>query len=113
MNEMHIAFHWSSSIGKPRMTPVSVVKTTNHTRFADESYEVCRLGHHLGIVHFYRNEPTRVPNYRIGPVCAGVHSCNSWLTSNIAKRAITNTQRRIVWIENIKTVLLFLNTCMT
>ena len=66
------AFHWLPSIGKPCMTLVSFVKSMesynvllvtinwqtlhdssilyqhwNLPRFADESYEVCRLGHHL------------------------------------------------------------------
>ena len=34
------AFHWSQSISKPRMTPVSFGKTT-------ESYKVCRPDHYL------------------------------------------------------------------
>ena len=56
-----------TSLGKPRMTPVSFVETKvsydilsvtinvtpvssikNHTRFADETYNVCQLGHDLG-----------------------------------------------------------------
>ena len=36
LDQFFLAFHWSPSIGKPRMTPGSSVKTT-------ESYEVCRL----------------------------------------------------------------------
>ena len=61
------AFHWSPSIAKPRMTPVSFVKSTessvkaarNHTRDADESYlpQQCRM--------------------------RSVHSCNSWFYCNI------------------------------
>ena len=41
------AFHWSPSIGKTRVTMVSV-KTTESYEVADESYEVGRLGHHFG-----------------------------------------------------------------
>ena len=66
------AFHWLPSIGKPCMTLVSFINMESYKillvtinrqtlhdssilyqhwnlpRFADESYEVCRLGHYLG-----------------------------------------------------------------
>ena len=40
----------SPSIGKPRMTPYPPSQQRIHMRFADESYEVCRLGHHLSSI---------------------------------------------------------------
>ena len=89
--QLFSAFHWSPSIGKPRMTPVSFVKTP-------ESYEVSlvtinrqtsydsgilrqdygiirrlptnNMSHHLGstVTGTDRNGGS---NYRIGPDCAG------------------------------------------
>ena len=51
------------------MTPVSFVKTTELYVKTAESYEVCRLGHHMDSTFTgnYQNEP----NNRIGPDCAG------------------------------------------
>ena len=48
------ALHWSPSVGKPCMSPVSFVKTT-------ESYKICQ--------RVIRTE-TGGPYYRIGPDCA-------------------------------------------
>ena len=44
------------------MTPVSFVKTT-------ESYEVCRLGHHMDST--FTGKDQNGPNNVIGPDCAG------------------------------------------
>ena len=44
------------------MTPVSFVKTT-------ESYEVCRLGHHMDSISTGKDQ--NGPYNRIGPDCAG------------------------------------------
>ena len=58
------------------ITPISSGKTTklpiNHTKFANESYDVCRCG------HIYRNGPKRAGlNTASDKLC--VHSCNGWL----------------------------------
>ena len=119
------AFHWSQCIGKPRMTPVSFVKTTrqrqrhifsqysrppahytkhfinchirnhtrfhwspsvpsglrNHTRFADGSYEVCRLGHHLGVVHLPEWTETGCPIIASGQTLRAMHSVNNTISA--------------------------------
>ena len=75
------AFHWSPSVSKPRMTPVSFVKTTgqprmrlrNHTMVADKSYEICRLGHHLGCT-FTENLPQRA-GLIAASECAAIAGC--------------------------------------
>ena len=66
---------WSPLIGTPRMSPVYF---GNRKRFADGSYEVCRLGRHLGstfggrTVHscgFDLNDLERFLLKTAGPIC--------------------------------------------
>ena len=57
--QIHMMFHWSPSVGKPHMTPVPFIKPTES--FADECYEVCWFGHHVGSTF----SETDGPNYRI------------------------------------------------
>ena len=88
--QFFFAFHWSPLIDKPGMTLISFVKTTksykvslvtinrqssydpslrlwDHTRSADESYEDCQLGRHLGSAF----TGTGKPNHHIEPDCVG------------------------------------------
>ena len=51
------------------MTPVSFVKTTESSVKTIESYEVCRLGHHMD--NTFTGKGQNGPNNRIGPDCAG------------------------------------------
>ena len=60
-------------IGKPHMTPMPFFRLQNRTRFADESYKVCRLDHQLGSIFLEWNK-TGGPNYGLGPDCAGLVS---------------------------------------
>ena len=52
------------------MIPVFYVKNTESYEVADGSYEICRLGQHLGS-KFTERTDTGGPNYRIGPDCVG------------------------------------------
>ena len=76
-------FHGSPSIGKPRMTPVSFVKTT-------ESFEFCRLGHYLGST--FAGTDQNGPNYDIEQTVRAMHSCNSWLESAFNFQPFPNRQ---------------------
>ena len=49
------------------MTPVSFVKTTESNVKTTESYEVCRLGHHMDST--FTGKDKNGPNNRIGPDC--------------------------------------------
>ena len=79
--ENHTRVHWSPSIGIPRMTSVSLFKSTESNVRTTESYEVFRLGHHLDST--VTGTEQNGPNYRIGPDTSygtrprAVHSCNS------------------------------------
>ena len=98
------AFHWSPSIGKPHMTPVFFVKTTNHTRFhwsvviinRKTSYESGIFRQDYGIIRGLPMNHTRLPIWvvqlpewtkRAGlmtesdQAVRAVRSCNSWLKS--------------------------------
>ena len=85
------AFHWSPSIGKPRMTPVSFVKTMESYEVSfvtinrQTSYDSRILRQDYGLIqrlltnnmsHYRGSTVTGTdrnggPNYRIGPDCAG------------------------------------------
>ena len=92
-NIWFLCFHWSPSIGKSRMTPVSFVKTTESNdvsfvtiRFVKtaESYEVCRwLIRGLPseyMSNIYRNVPKRVGLITASvQTVRAVHNCNSSL----------------------------------
>ena len=54
------------------MTPVFFVKTTESYAKTTESYEACRLGHHMDST--FTGKDRNGPNNRIGPDCAAVHS---------------------------------------
>ena len=51
------------------MTPVSFVKTTESYVKNMESYEICRLGHHMD--NTFTGKDQNGPYNRIGPDCAG------------------------------------------
>ena len=51
------------------MTPVFFVKATESYVKTTESYEVCRLGHHMDIT--FTEKDQNGPNNRIGSDCAG------------------------------------------
>ena len=84
-------FHWSTSVGKPHMTPVSFVNTTKlyevsvgKPRMAPVSFvkttkqvEVCQMNHTkcadwvtIREVHWPEQTETGRPNYHIEPDCA-------------------------------------------
>ena len=84
------AFYWPNSIGRPIfcqdygviqsfigqrqtgnlvMTMVFLVKTTESYVGTTESYEVCRLGHHMD--NTFTGKDQNRPNCRIGPDSAG------------------------------------------
>ena len=64
---------WLLSIGKPRMTAVSFIKTT-------ESYEICRLGYYLGST-FNGTDRTGGLITVSDQTKRAMHSSNSWLIS--------------------------------
>ena len=97
------AFHWSTSINKSRTTLVSFIKIMesftgrhqstylvwlmypssrllDHTRFANESYKVRWLGHHLGIPlsGMDRNGWTYIITTS-DQIVQALRSCNTWL----------------------------------
>ena len=79
------AFLRSTSIGKPRMTPVSSVETM-------ETYEVCRLGHPK-VVHLpERNEMGSLIT-ALGQTLRAVHSSNNWLHCFRITTTFTNVSR--------------------
>ena len=69
--------HWSPTIGKLRMTPLSFVKTMESYVKTKEPYKVSQLGHHVGSAFAGQDLITASEqNVR------AVNNCNSWLHYN-------------------------------
>ena len=59
------------------MTPVSLVKTTESHVKATESYEACRLGHHIWVLYLPERAETGIITAS-GQTVRAVHRCNRW-----------------------------------
>ena len=66
-------FHWSTSIGKARMTPVRFFMIREDCGII---YEVCRLGHRMDRVHLPERIKTGLVT-ALDQIVRAVHSCNS------------------------------------